>query len=926
MLEGGPAFLPPLAASMALPAILNNISPTSTPTQIIVTALKALTSLADAALLASPSCTLNLEVIADHVFVPRHVESFGLILASASAPGLSLPSFTQNSLAIGIIGRLCREERHQQALAAGGILDLLATQLASIVVRDGFVVPGAEDFARKHELSAAFPAAATTSAKIGPILEAISAIIGDSKYRATRLVNSPSILAVFPSIEAKNFPPLGFAKGNDLESGGVELFRPKWLTAMEYLLPAVVIPQARSGTSTPYSHTDSTETKSSRKAKTRSHRPSRDNPARFHVPGLDGSYPASDIESPIIPWLVYLVRSLDEEGRIMALSVLTSLFRAGLCMTVARETTLALLVVPILINTIERNDKEASDGQELEDVGDAKALTKHSVLERAPVILARLITDNESLQKAAFDCDAVKILTRLLKNTYRPLPSTRSQYWSANPDDGMQVEEESPMYRPGDPGIHPVMAHRIRTREAALKAIGAIAAYKEEYRKALVLEDFVSCVVESLTEFPGKPRQPKDRKDKNGADAVRTSPHPEYGTNPISVIVAACFVTRMLSRSVHTSRTALVDYGVAEPILNAMKHPDISLQIASTATVANLVVTVSPSKDYLAEHGVMKVLCEHAHSPNPALRLNALWALKHFVDGISLNLKKTCLELLEPGWLLRLIDDQEQDESVHSSRLGEDVDEEMDGEQSEGELRWLYAARGSIHAVNVRATESSRLFEIEGYLSTVRESESNPVPKARNDALAIEEQGVDFIRNLIGRVDVGSSADVSSENSEVVDYLFKSMGQDRLFDILAGKLRAKILNPFSRHGSTPGRETKVVHPQARIVAVVIYILAHIAATSTRYCQIVIAQTELLKLLVSQTNNRDREVRLALCHLVLNLTCKDNGAEAFSCAERAAELKRLGFHTKMETLMIQERDLGVRERAKTAAWHLENPTA
>ncbi len=582
---------------MALPAILNNISPASAPTQIISAALKALTTIADAALLASPTCNFNIEAIADHVFIPQHIESFSIILASSSAPGMNLPILKQNNLAIGIIHRLCREDRHQQALAAGGVLDLLATQLASIAVRDGFVVPGAADSAIKDTVSRAFPAAAKHTAKIGPILETISAIIGDSKYRATRLVNSPSILAAFPSIEARYFPPSAISRSQDSENSGVELFRPKWLTAMEYLLPAVVIPQTRNGTLTPFAASEHAESKASRKGKSGL---AQTEAARFHVPGHNGSYPASDIECPIIPWLVYLVRTLGEVERLAALSVLASLFRAGLCMTIARETTLALLVVPILIHSIEKNDKESKDSKEVEDIDDPKTVIQHYVLEHAPVVLARLITDCEFLQKAAFDCDAVKVLTKLLKNTYRPLPQIQPQYWSSHADEGMEIEGTSPTYRLGDSGVHPVMAHRIRTREAALKAIGAIAACKEDYRKALVAEDFVPYVVESLSEFPGKPRQPKDRKDKTPAEPARINPDPDYGTNPIGVLVAACFVARMLSRSVHTSRTALIDHNIAAPILNAMKHSDINLQIAATATVTNLVVSVSPSKEVRA--------------------------------------------------------------------------------------------------------------------------------------------------------------------------------------------------------------------------------------------------------------------------------------------------------------------------------------
>lgn len=320
----------------------------------------------------------------------------------------------------------------------------------------------------------------------------------------------------------------------------------------------------------------------------------------------------------------------------------------------------------------------------------------------------------------------------------------------------------------------------------------------------------------------------------------------------------------------------------------------------------------------------MKVLCEHAHSFNPALRLNALWGLKHFVDGISASMKKTCLEQLEPGWLIQLISDQEQDEDMYTSRVGEDLDEEMDGEQPSGQPRWLYAADGSICFVD--ASESSKLRQVEDYLSSIRESESSPSPKARNDIVAIQEQGVDFIRNLIGRVDGVAGADSSTENPEVIDYLFKSLGQDRLFDILAAKLRARIIHPFSRPTRLTSRDTKIIHPNARIVAVVIYILTHIAATGPRYCQLVMSQTELLKLLVQQASNKDCEVRLALCRLLYNLTTKDNGADSQACAQRAAELRRLGFSSKIETLMKQDRDLNVRENARMAAWLIDNPAS
>ena len=589
---GGPSFLSPLEASLAIPAILNNISPANTPPQLVIAALKSLTNIADAAVLAPAGTTCDPQTIADSLFTPQHIESLGAMIAYSTARHANHQMTTQNTLAVGLVCRLCREERHQQALALGGILDLLASQLAGFVVRDGYVVPGAEGVANQDSISTAFPASAKKAASIGPVLEAIGAILGDSKYRATRFLNSPSILAVFPSIKAEHFSRPGFNNGHETEHTDMEMFRHKWMTAMEYVLPAVIIPQARSASHSPYSTPDYSDSHLKTRASLSKMSPGTIDSARLQRAARNGLSPSEGSESPLIPWLVFLVRSLNEYERLMALSVLTSLFRAGLCITATRETTLGLLVVPVLVEMISRNDKESKD----EDGPEAE--TQRLVLERAPAILARLITDCEYLQKAAYECDGVKVLTRLLKHVYQPITrAEQSQYWSPHADI-MEVEASSPIHQLGKPGPNPLLVHRIRTRESALKAVGALAASKEDYRKALVAEDFIPYVVESLTEYPGKARQAKDRaKEKPGTEPVRTTEDPEYGTNPLSVVIAACFVIRMLSRSVHTSRTALIDHGVAAPILNFMRHPDINVQIAATGTVINLVVAVSPAKE-----------------------------------------------------------------------------------------------------------------------------------------------------------------------------------------------------------------------------------------------------------------------------------------------------------------------------------------
>lgn len=908
-----------------MPALLaNSFSPLANPPQIVVAALKALTDIADAAALATPSSCIDIPLLADSVFVPQHIESLNAML-SITSPKHLLQS--QVMLAAGLICRLCREERHQHALATAGVLDSLATQLSRFAVRDGLVVPGAEELAYSDGLYEVFPEPVAASASIGPILEAIAAVLGDSKYRANRLAYSPALLAIFPAVkfDSTKRPPS----------------QPHAVTAMEFILPAMPVNPSR-GQAAAHSSLPSP-------VLAESQTPSRTSLSMFGSAaiwdssraqslGNDDGAGAEEVESPLIPWLIHLARTLGEYNRLMAVSVLAPLFKAGLGRKSVRETSIGLLVVPLLVAMVAKNDKEGPEAD-----GPTVA-TRRLILERAPAVLARLITDSEYLQKSAFDCDAVKILTKLLKRAYQPVPSLEQpKYWSPLPDAAAEAESTSASAQLGGRGQNPLLAHRLRLRDASLKAIGALSAGNEDYRKALMAEDLVPYVVESLCEWPRKPRQAKERpKERPGAEPARRGPSPAYGTNPVGVLIAGCHVVRMLARSVSILRTSLSDYDVSDPIFHFLTHRDVNVQIAATATVINLLVEVSPAREVrahvvrrdddranprqqLTKNGVMRILCDHAHSDNPVLRLNALWALKHFVDAVGPELKKACLGQLKPGWLVQLVSDDGHDAALQDSRSKEaaedDADEDVDMQISDQPFRWLYGSNGSMRELDV--SRSSRLRQAEDRLSAIRETELNPVRRARSDVVAIQEQGFSFIRNLIGRPEEGPSSETPSETTEMIDHLLGELGQERLFEIMAAKLRTKPLHLFARHTWAPGREQPcVLPPQPRIVAAVIYILVHMAASIPRHRQLVMAQADLLRLLGHQAGSNDSEVRVALCWLVINLTCHEEEAEAHQCLARVNELKRLGFDSKME-ILAQDCDLDVRQRATTAVWQIEH---
>jgi hypothetical protein len=320
-------------------------------------------------------------------------------------------------------------------------------------------------------------------------------------------------------------------------------------------------------------------------------------------------------------------------------------------------------------------------------------------------------------------------------------------------------------------------------------------------------------------------------------------------------------------------------------------------EVSPQDPIALLIMLICPQS--LLQAGILEVLCEHAHSNNPGLRLNAIWALKHLVDGADNELKKQALEVLEPGHLVRLIDDTEED-TLQSTQ---DADDDEDMEET-----------GSEEFGSASRAMAPRLQRAKRKVSLLREAELNPSRKARNDDLAVQEQGLHFIRNLIC---------LPSSKGEMVDHIFAEIGQDRFFQILSSKLRLKVLRPFGRRNTT-APETRVLYPQAKVIEAVVYVLVNIAASVPRHRQLVMAQTELLQLLSAQMSSRDTEVRRALCHLMSNLGERDEDALGLG-EQRALELRRLGILAQLEDFQEKDSDLDVRETAKAAVWRIKTTT-
>ncbi|KAI1805726.1 ARM repeat-containing protein [Daldinia bambusicola] len=896
--NAGPAFLSPLHAVDALPVVLDSSYLQNGHPQIVLAALRVVRDIAAAAAYAPPTSPITTKSLAETLFAEGPLDSLFHILSQKTP---NFDSEAQISIVTHLIKDLCREEPHQLALLNKGILDALATKLASFAVARGQVLPGAEIIARLEGLEDFIPAPATPASDLNGVLGAIAAIIGDSRFRACKLLYSPSILAIFPvaNIDPSKSPmlPLG-----PMELPGVQRPPTKHMDfePMDLLLPRS-LPEFPGHATSPPSGTFREDLGHGGQSTSKFQSAATSRSSSEDASASKNDAEGEKAESPLVPWLIYLIRSRSGSEMLMATSILTSLFKAGFSYT-TREASLGLLVVPVLLGMLDEVDAKIKNIDYSSCSRDTASML--NTVEEAPAVLARLITDSEPLQKAAFECNAVKTVCKLLKESYdAPPPLAKSWSWTSGKSSDSSGEA-SPDCCLGEGGQHRFLVHRVKLRENALKAIGALATFKDEYRKAIVEHEVVHHIVDSLTPTPD---------------------------NPVSVVLAACYAVRILSRSVNILRTALVDHDVSTPLLQLLRHHDVEVRVAAAGVACNLVTDFSPVRESLVEAGILEALCEHAHSHNATLRLNALWALKHLVHASSIDLKKRCVEELESGWLVRLICDDTEDEALYSAKtrsdreaaqntlngMDEDIDMGMADDQSRAWLSTSFYKSPS----NLAHTDIRILRDAEQQLEILRETDLNPVYKARKDDLLIQEQGLDFIRNLIGGALSGSSADSLNDTTEMIDFLFNTLGQDRLFEILASKLRTKVFHPFGRRDAT-GNETRIAPPKPKIIVAVIYILVHIAASIPRHRQLVMSQTELLKQLQKLFNSQDKEVRVALCHLINNLTWQDSASDGPGCSQRAQELKNLGFLTKLESLKEGDGDLDVRERAKSALWQMK----
>ena len=477
----------------------------------------------------------------------------------------------QVSLAAALVYKTCRTESQRVLLAEGGILGVLALKIISFVVESKWTYP-------YLVYTSPNPICHTTSkSRLAPILQAVAAVISKSDDRVREFVlATPFWALLYDDDEGDSGAPVpnnAPQKGSSSESA--EPYG-------HFLAPLYA---SQSVPSSPFLRCNS---KRSFMISESIHqlRPPRVDPYPSNFP--------RDIETgetPLVWYLVQVVRSSAGMTRLMAAWVLVILFRSGYA-RLQLEThgpSYALLIIPLLVSMLDDDPNALRDTPPSYD---DSTLQREDwlIMQGAPMVLASLVEDNVPLQQVAVDSGIIKRLSQLLKRSYDPLPVIPPNYTSTHHNDEKASSTNDSSHENLDPATHVLSAsavHILLVREAVLAALAAFATQQDEFRKMIIDNGVVPFVIDSLKPFA-------EATGKEGEGQKITA---NIVGNPTAVLLAACATARALSRSVNTLRTSLVDASLAKPMFMLLRHPDIQVQIATAAVVCNLLLEFSPMRE-----------------------------------------------------------------------------------------------------------------------------------------------------------------------------------------------------------------------------------------------------------------------------------------------------------------------------------------
>ena len=745
----------------------------------------------------------------------------------------------------------------------------LSTRLASFIVADGYVFPNLNLLDQSS-----LPPPAPPYAQLFQTLQILAMLIDQCHGRAKQILVSHAIVTIMPKWQGdfRIMDPRRPLWG--AHHTPISLPRSKFGSLVDTLLPR--IPQgvaSLAGEQANFPPLGSVVAAPKRRSSSQP-LPNLNKPAKLFTT----EEPEED-ESPLIGWLVHIVRMKDDPLRLMAAGFLICLLRLGFVKK-SRMRMLGMILVPLLVGMLE---DEMNLKLPLQHHG-VHLTAEDSVAIQIPELLASLILDEEELQNAAVDAGAIKLLAQGFKATFDASQTPNMAMWTPQRQDVSSTPSDSAKNLSGWSGPTAATRQNMARREGLLKALAAVAPFNEEYRKAICDHGILPCLIDSLKAIPHEPLQSDTEADKNPG-------------NPAATLMAACSVTQALTRSVSALRTNLIDAGIAPPILKLLLNTDPEVKIAATRVVGNLAMDFSPMKENIIRQSVIRSLCEQAHSANPRLRLESLWALKHLVLNSSNSIKINVIQELGPSWIKQLISTDPLD--IPPGVVIGLMDMEFPP-------RMHYLSDLPVQGQDIIMKESWEADDVTSNKPSRQQTQPNDSAEddpnrhtVEHDTL-IQEQLLDLVRNLF----CGDKA------SEIIDYVFSEMDKREFFDILVARLRYRTV-----HGPTR-RENKSLPPPTAIVVKVLYIIVHIAASQSRFRTLISSNTVLLRQILVHCGHPSSEVRTQISWIAINLTYLENKAEEVACRQRAADLQKAGYLSKL-VATLDDMDMDVRERTKTA---------
>jgi hypothetical protein len=565
---GGPAFIAPLLAGNVLPPLLEALRLSETPAKLVTTTMRTLNQIVDAVAQEKPwvdtsdtsSRSTLASAVSQQIYVRPVVENLAEML---SQPAGTMKANQQISLTIRLLMKTCQEDHQKKMLVDAGILDILATKLTVIAAADEAV----QDTDAKTSSRDQLPRTC-----LPDILEAIAAIIKDSHYYTARFLYSQSTQQLF-----------GWPK--DRTTTSYDEYNPSSQPSWDKLIPRV---QTMTSKSDPYikswpalgSHSTATT----------------DNYGR--VPNVETvqqptsrSMITDESESPLFIWLMYVARRGEGRERLTACWLLALLKKFGERWPLndpsktTRERHFSYLIIPLVVKMVEESSLMSEQSKKAYASNPAAVEEIRVVLERSLHVLAELVAGNKMLQSAAVDARILPTLVQILKRSFDTITKPAKPLWqprsSSHQVKDLNIDPASSTL--GRSGLSADVLHAFRYREGVLLALAALAGDQDGLRKLVIEMGAATHIIEAMV--------PYSDSSESGVSSTAAK-----GGNPEPVLIAACKVTRSLSRSVSVLRTSLIDHGVAQPVYELLKHPSVKVQIAATEVITNLVLEMSPMR------------------------------------------------------------------------------------------------------------------------------------------------------------------------------------------------------------------------------------------------------------------------------------------------------------------------------------------